>query len=121
MISHLPMLLLVLTAIGLVLPLCVPLPRLSQRVARFGFQLLHAVGGLALGWWVIAPKLWQMSGGCAAHGGNFEGACGYADLAGRAFAALITATALVLVSGIVIAWCDYRANLRRQTNKQANE
>lgn len=117
MISYLPMLLLFLTAVGFILPLCVASQRPSQRVARFGLQLLHAGGGLALGWWVIAPKLWQISGGCATHGGNFEGACGYADLAGRAVAALITATALVLVSGIVIAWCDYRANLRRQTNK----
>lgn len=88
--------------IGLFLPLGIP-----RRSLRMGFMLLQCcllALWVIIGWNGVAPWWWEYNGGCAAHGGAFEGACGYAGVVDDVMATAVTAAVLTLVSGLVLRW-----------------
>jgi hypothetical protein len=93
--------LLFIFAIGFFLPAFTPGITAARRWGYMALQVVLAILGLALGWSVIGPAMWDASGGCAAHGGNFEGACGFGGVATLAVAAIFTAGIITTISGVV--------------------
>lgn len=92
--------LLALFAVGFFLPVFTPGVSGARRWGYMGIQLVLAVLALALGWTVIGPAVWEAGGGCAGHGGNFEGACGLTGVVDLVFAALFTAGTVTTASGL---------------------
>ena len=92
----------VLPFIALICPLK-GLPRRSFWLAlalQVGLMILWAL----LGGTVIARLWWRLSGGCAAHGGGFEGACGYAGFATQVMAGYATAVVMTSICGILLRY-----------------
>src|SRR3546814_1805617 len=70
------------------------------------------------------PILWEMSGGCAAHGGGFEGNCGYGGIVLQAMAAVGTAAVVGLISGtafIIVGVRMKKAALNEEPGTRSEE
>lgn len=88
--------------LGFFLPALTPTTRWQRKLGFMAVQLLLLLIGLALGWNLVTPMLWEHAGGCAAHGGNFEGGCGFAGVAQAAIAAIFTGGIVTSVSGVLL-------------------
>ncbi|MDT0682397.1 hypothetical protein RM543_06855 [Roseicyclus sp. F158] len=64
-------------------------------------QLALFVVWAALGGTLVGGLLWRLGGGCAGHGGSFDGACGYAGVATSVIAGYGTAVVMTTICGIV--------------------
>lgn len=82
------------------LPLLAPTPRFRHRLGFMGLQLLIVLAGLLVGWGPVGEALWQASGGCRAHGGSFEGECGYAAFGTSLIASVETAAIVGVITGV---------------------
>ncbi|RVV98966.1 hypothetical protein EKE94_08785 [Mesobaculum littorinae] len=98
-----------------ILPLAVligPLQGLPRRM--FWWAILVQIVLMAFWAWVGATVIgglwWRAGGGCAGHGGSFEGTCGYAGVANGIISGYATACIMTLVCGIV-----FRIVVKRRT------
>ncbi len=89
----------------LLIPAGVALPLLGLHKPRLVWMLLWQLGcavvGALAGFQWIGPAVFEASGGCSAHGGAFEGNCGFAGMGYNISWALLAAAIAPLIGGLL--------------------